>query len=792
MEEIFNGTDHEGIEMKPAKRSRNFSKTPNFVLLALVFLLPIFFVPSSIFPFQFGKTVIFSIATIIIFSMWLLESLSKRRIRVPLGLIFYSSIAVLVFSLLSSLLSETTWRSIIGFGSESETFFFLLMLFLSMFLSYSFIKGEKKILSVYRLLSISALILFIFQALRIIIGPDFLSFGVLTSAASSLLGKWNDIGVFYGLVLILSMMRLMFLKEKGTNRWLSYIMFLFSILGIAIVNSLLIWITVGIFSLMILIYEISFSGEGEVEDFSSLRLPSLVIIVALIFILTRGFVGGFINNDFNINHIEVRPSWGTTLDIAKDNLSKAPLLGTGPNQFSSVWNQSKPNEVNSTPFWNIDFNFSVGFIPTTLITQGILGFISWILLIVGILLFGLKALIAANSVRGIDKFVILSTLFATLYLWTFMVLYLPGVVMIILTFIFTGLFLSVMAYMNLASEKEITFGRDSITGFSSALIISLMLLVNVGLLYSIGVRYISAVYFTRSLVAVNSANDIGRAESYSLRAISLNNSDRNYRLLSNIEILKLNNLLSQNGNLSNDTVRTEFQNLLGSAIQNAQLATLSDQTNYQNWLSLGSIYESIIPLNIEGSYESAVEAYNRARIENPTNPQIDLILARTEVTNNNRVKAREHISNALSKKSNYTEAVFLLSQIEIADGNINEAIRSSESATLISPNDPTLLFQLGFLRYNQNNFRGAVEALERATVLNPNYSNAKYFLGLSYYRLSRAEEAVQQFEDLIELNPDNQEIKIILENIKTGRPALENIETEQPEDRDTLPVEEES
>jgi tetratricopeptide (TPR) repeat protein len=450
----------------------------------------------------------------------------------------------------------------------------------------------------------------------------------------------------------------------------------------------------------------------------------------------------------------------------------------------------KPLEVNNTPFWNVNFNFAIGFIPTIIMTQGIPGFLAWLLLLAGLFLLGLKALLAAGAVRGIDKFVILSSLTASLYLWTFMILYVPGAVIIILTFILTGVFLGVMAYMNLMSEKNIVFGRDSITSFASALFISLLLLFNIALFYSIGIRYLSAVYFGKSLISINRDNNVELGEREAERALALDGNDRNYRLVSNIQILKINNLISStNNNLSDDAVRAEFQNLLGSAVQNAQLATRIDESNYQNWLSLGSIYESIISLGIEGSYESAISSYQRAQIENPTNPEIDLILARTELENGDREKARTHIADALSKKNNYTEAVFLLSQIEIADGNINEAIRSSEAATLISPNDPTLFFQLGFLRYNQRNYQGAIEPLERAVGLNPPYSNAKYFLGLSYYNLGRTTEAIAQFKDLVTLNPENQEVKVILSNMERGLNALSGIEAEERED---LPVEEES
>ena len=154
--------------------------------------------------------------------------------------------------------------------------------------------------------------------------------------------------------------------------------------------------------------------------------------------------------------------------------------------------------------------------------------------------------------------------------------------------------------------------------------------------------------------------------------------------------------------------------------------------------------------------------------------------------------ARDFITKALEFKSNYTEAIFLLSQIEIAEGNLVEAIASVEATAVLAPNDPVVFFQLGLLHYNQNDNNKAISALERSVSLNNVYSNARYFLALSYDRVGRKDDAIIQFELIAELNQDNEEVVQILLNLRAGRAPFDNIvpPAEPPEDREELPIEE--
>ena len=110
---------------------------------------------------------------------------------------------------------------------------------------------------------------------------------------------------------------------------------------------------------------------------------------------------------------------------------------------------------------------------------------------------------------------------------------------------------------------------------------------------------------------------------------------------------------------------------------------------------------------------------------------------------------------------------------------------------MLDSRNPTVFFELGLLRYNNKDYKGAVSALEQATTLEPSYANARYFLGLAYDKLSRRSDAIAEFETIQKSNPDNQEVQLILNNLRAGRTPLSNAKppiSTKPESRKNLPL----
>ncbi|HEY4508567.1 MAG TPA: tetratricopeptide repeat protein [Candidatus Paceibacterota bacterium] len=789
-------------------------------LFALAFLLPVFFIPVFSFPFQFSKALLLSLLVLIALCVWLIARLKDGQFFLPSSPLLIALGAIVGVFALSGLLSGSVGTSLWGQGFEVGTTLNILIVSLLAFLISVLFRGKEQIFGSYLAFLAAFFLTALFHVLRLVLGPGFLSLGVFTETVSNAIGKWNDLGVFFGASALLSLVTIELLQLNRLFRSVIYIALAVSLFFLAVINFGTVWFVLGLFSLIFLVYLISFSSSaprgadavlGEDGDMplssaterrdvsvsASVRripIPSLtVLLISVVFILAGGTIGREISSALNISQIEARPSWQATFAVARQTLIKDPLLGAGPNQFTGEWLQFKPDGINTTIFWNTDFSYGVGLIPTFLATTGILGVMAWVAFFLLFVYTGFKAILSRLS-DAFSRYLITSSFLVAFFLWIFTIFYIPSLTVFALAFLFTGLFITALTAEGMSPVTAFSFARDPRAGFVSVLALILLLIGAVTLGYSLVQKYAAAVFFQKGVIAFNAEGNLDTSERLISRAATVGPLDLYYRFLTELSLIRMNTLLSQNQSaVSAESVRSGFQTLLGAALGYARQAVALNPSNYQNFMTLGRVYEAVTPLNIEGAYESAKAAYEQALTQNPRSPAILLTLARLEVAKKDNAKARENIARALREKNNYTEAIFLLAQIEAAEGNIKAAISSVEAASIISPGDPSIFFQLGMLRFTDKDYRGAAGAFERSVALSPTYANAKYFLGLSYDKLSRATDAITQFNDLQKTNPDNAEVKLILSNLRAGRPPFSNAAPpvdDKPEKRVKLPVEE--
>lgn len=791
-----------GSEASGGGSKRGIERFASLLLLGLAFLIPVFFIPAVSFPFQSSKALLLAIVVIVVFAFWLVARLKDGKFVIPNSPILLSLCVVVVLSILSSLFSGSIGASLLGQGFEVGTTINILILAVLAFLIPVFFRSKEQIFGSYLAFLASFFLIALFHLLRLVFGPGFLSLGILTDTVSNTIGKWNDLGVFFGAATILSLVTIEFLSLSRLFRGLIYLALIISLFFLAVINFSTVWFTLGVFSLIFLVYLISFGKKEEVEEVGEavaqnrrIPVPSLVVLlISVVFIFAGGRIGNQLSTSLNISQVEARPSWSATFEVAKQTLNEDPLLGSGPNQFSQEWLKWKPAGINNTIFWNTDFSYGVGLIPTFLATNGILGILAWIAFFLLFLYSGFKAILSTLSDQ-FAQYIVTSSFLVSLFLWIFSIFYIPSQTIFALTFLFTGLFVASLITEKFQNNKTISFIDDPRAGFVSVLILILLLIGSVTLGYTLVEKYTATVLFQKGVISFNTNGDIDKAENLIGRAVAMSPQDIYYRFLTELTLIRMNTLLGQDtSTVSADTVRTEFQSLLGVALDRARQAVALNPKNYENLMTLGRVYESVVPID-QAAYDSARTIYEQAFAQNPHSPAIILTLARLEVAKGDNAKAREEIVRALQEKNNYTEAIFLLSQIEVQEGNIKAAISSVEAASAIAPNDSGVFFQLGLLRFNDSDFQGAVSALERATTLNPNYANAKYFLGLSYEKVGRDEDAIAEFTDLSVANPDSEEVSLILANLKAGRAPFSNATPpvdDKPEKRSTLPVKEDA
>jgi tetratricopeptide (TPR) repeat protein len=113
---------------------------------------------------------------------------------------------------------------------------------------------------------------------------------------------------------------------------------------------------------------------------------------------------------------------------------------------------------------------------------------------------------------------------------------------------------------------------------------------------------------------------------------------------------------------------------------------------------LGSVYETVLPLNVTGALDGAAEAYKKASTFNPLNPSLKLILTRVSFTGGKVQDAKNYANEALSIKPDYVDALVFLSQIARSEGNSTDAISYAEKALKIAPSNKDLIQYVNILK----------------------------------------------------------------------------------------------
>lgn len=636
-------------------------------------------------------------------------------------------------------------------------------------LAHQAISRTKIVLSIIALWS-SFLIIFLYHFARFILGADFLSFGQFLTQTATPLGKWHELALFAALSGITA---LALSESKVFARWgkaMSRVVVVLSFLILFVVDFDLAWILFGVFALIFFVrgfisqgYQASKESDGGGVNVAIPTIPLVVFLIALAGLFVGNFLSLSVAERVGIGYVEVRPSWNATWDINSDVLRSSPLLGLGPDRFKDAWRLHKPEAINETIFWNVDYRTGFGVIPSSPTTIGILGFIAWSLFGLWIL-YGLwKELVSRDD--GVVSRLSLALASGTLFLWLTSFFYAPSITLLALLFVFAGLFQSTLIIRGRGKVHHIQFLTTSGKALVGVTVLLILILLSLGLGYLESQRLAAKKSFGDALVALNQDDIEGSFASLS-KALSYGESDIYYRLMTGLVIRDLERTIAEEGqDLSPEAFQASVSNALGLAGR----ALDFDRSNYDNWVLVGGLYEYLANFGIDGAVEASASSYEEARSLNPATPAIDLSLARLSIIEENRARAEELILKSLEKKSNYTQALVLLSEIELATGDRDAAVRTMTRAALSSPDDPNVFFGLGALLFELERYPESIQALERAVIANPVFSNAKYLLGLAYYEVGRLNDAVDQFRDLETLNPENELVEQILSNLISGR-----------------------
>ncbi|MFA6536280.1 MAG: tetratricopeptide repeat protein [Candidatus Paceibacterota bacterium] len=619
------------------------------------------------------------------FCLWIVARLKDGVLVTFKHPIFWAFGVLALVYLVSTFASSAFLTSFIGLGNETETFaFVLILIILSMLTAFLFRRPERmfyfygSIFTVFILVSI-------FQFIRlaeIVFNFSLIKLSFLSTITVNTIGSWFDFGVFFGLVAVVLLSTIEMFKLKHFAKILVALAILVALFFLALVDFALVWWCIGIFALMLLVYSISFGGGAlsfrsseatplgaEVATVKTPKIslprripiiPLLVMVITLVFIIGGKPIAGALADRFSIKSLDVRPTMMATLSLAKSSAGASQFFGVGPNRFFSAWVLNKPAEVNQTAFWNSDFNSGYGLIPTAMVTVGAIGTLAWLFFLLVFVYLGYSVLSLPIG-NQLNRYLTVSSFFGSLYLLVILIAYTPGVSIVTLAFIFFGLFVASASREGAISIGAVSLVEKPKSSFAYVFVLVLVFIATIALGYLYAERFASSIYFNQGITAFG-GGDFDQAESGVAKAVALSRNDLYYRSLADVYLGKMNNLVSGK-KVTGEELRTRFQALLGQAEAVALEAVKLDQGNYQNWLYLGRIYETIMPTNIANAYENAKSAYNQALTLNPNSPMVMAFLGRLELGRGNRSEARDFLNKALLAKPDYSDAQSLLNQL---------------------------------------------------------------------------------------------------------------------------------
>lgn len=752
-------------------------------------LSPLLFIPTPLVPLAYSKVLLLIIGVV---TALVLQSLAILRsgtvtLRAPIPLIAMAGVFLVM--LVSAVLSGDVRDGLVGNAFGTQTVSFVGLLLLIAFASLMLKDSKIAVMRLYLLFLGSSVVLGLFHVTRFFIGADSLSLGIFGSTVSTPLGGWNDLALYFGAVLLIALVVAEQLPLSKINKVLLAALALLSLVILAVVNFVFVWAVLALVSIVLLMFNLTkhrfSSSQLPFESDTSGSITSIVLSASVFLVSALFFIGGstfgpMIGNYTDINYLEVRPSLTATFDIARQSLKENALLGIGPNKFIDAWRMYKDQSINQTIFWNTNFEAGNGYITTSLITTGVLGFIAWVLFLGLLLWSGMKLLFRHPHQDRFWQFVSISSFVTAIYLWGMSVVYVPSASTLILAAAATGIF--VTTYVSMIPGREWTMSVMNNRNFGLVLILASMLTIfgSIGSLYFVGQHYLALYNFNHTLTNIKPGDNLDDILNSIESAYQLSANDNFARQVAAYSLSQMEVLLTAEDTNENAEL---FREVAQNSISAAQTAVEKDKTEPLNWVMLGRVYSTLTVAGVEGAYDRATEAFTKANELDPQNPLILLLSAQATARTGDNQSALQLAERAVSMKSNYIDALLLLTQLEIAAGNVNTAIERAQAVATLEPNNPARYYQLGILHSADGDTDAAVSAFERAVALDNSFSNARYFLALNYAELGRPEEAKEQLEIVLQLNPGNELVVDLINQLdETGTITIAP--------SDTSPVEE--
>ena len=332
-----------------------FDRLSFLSLFLVVVLLPVFFLPFTKIPIEISKGLLLVMGLTLCIIFWAIARFFDGKISLPKSVCLLGGGGVVLIFFLSAFFSKASQVSFFGTAFDIGSFWFIFSAFLLMFCSSIIFRNSRQAKIVLFGAILSSAFVLVFQSIHLFF-PKALSLGIFDVAdkTANILGSWNALGLFAGFSGLLFLLVVEFFPISKTEKIILQIFILLSMLLVASINFLLVWILLGISSLIIFVYKASNTfkrnetGEGgEKTESDKKHFPAVsfvVVIISLLFLLnplvpiipgmSPDYLDNIIPTRLQISSNEISPSFSSTMVVTKSVLKEKPILGWGPENFA--------------------------------------------------------------------------------------------------------------------------------------------------------------------------------------------------------------------------------------------------------------------------------------------------------------------------------------------------------------------------------------------------------------------------------------------------------------------------
>jgi tetratricopeptide (TPR) repeat protein len=773
---VFTPKTYQSTPLTQAVQHEHASSTSQAVLrfiqvlvVSLFFMIPLFFTPQLLASLGFDKAILaLGVSSIVL----MFVALSALRFKVvatvlPLPLLFFGVCTLIL--IISGLVSGDIQDSFRGSLLETQTIGFFSILTILMAAPLLLQRSKAMFVWVFGAFGVAATLLFIYIVTRIIGGSDVLSLKTFSSVTVSPVGSFNDMALFSAVVVIVALILLAVARlHVYVQVWITALLSA-GLFILALVNFYHVWLVVGFLSLLLLVYVFTHDTLFHTEEntprkkINPLLLAATVVtcVCSAFFVIAGDHLGAKISTATGINHVEVRPSLSATIDIARAVYTDNLLLGVGPNRFSDAWRLHKDSSINETLFWNTDFTSGFGLVPTLFVTGGVLGGVSFVLFHLAYLYFGYRLLMRSTHTDsfwysgGVVTFVI------AVFLWGMTYVYVPGPTILLLAALFTGLSFVPYRVLVPGAAVSVPLVTNQRRGFFLMTVVIFLIIGTIAVLYAVGRQYVAERQFS---LAVRSGSP-ETFETNTRTALSYYRDDVFSTTLAEVKASELQKLLAIEKPTESD--QQQFITLAVAAVSDAEQAIALDPSNPNPYATLASILSILARAGVADAEGKASSSLADAAWRDPKNPTYSMMLAYMALAKDDTTVAKEKITEALTLKRNYSDALSLLAQVAIKEGNVAEAIVSTRQLVAYEPQNAGRYYQLGVLLNTDKKRAEAIAAFEKALSLDEQFANARYLLALSYLDEDRVSDALVELRKVQETNKDNVMLRELITRLET-------------------------